>query len=164
MIEHASAGTNLLQGGIQAKGWPIRAMGTHGLDHIGHGENLGLKQDLLVGQPARITRSIQMFMVLIDNIRHRPGKGDVLEDIVADLGMALDDRPLLGGEPGRFGEILRGQGDLADIMEQGGKVQAFDLFFRQAQFAGDGAGQGIDPHLMPPRCRDRVFPRPGPVI
>ena len=50
VVEGAPAVADLLKGGFQADGGSVGAVGTHGLDHVGHGEDLRLEEDVLVGE------------------------------------------------------------------------------------------------------------------
>ena len=63
-------------------------------------------------------------------------RGRVLEDDLADARV-LDDGPPLGrGQRRRLVEDLLGDGDLADVVEQGGDPDPVDLGVGQLELAG----------------------------
>lgn len=90
---------------------------------------------------ARVAAAVEVLVVLVHHLRHRPGKFDVFQDVIASLDVNLDqgvfDLPQLAGEAQDFG----GNVDFADIVNGGGKIDAVDIFLRQAHFLGDALGE-----------------------
>jgi hypothetical protein len=62
----------------------------HRLHHVRHRQDARLEQDFLAFEAPRITAAVHPLMVLAHDLGDRPRKIDVLEDLVALLGMGLD--------------------------------------------------------------------------
>jgi hypothetical protein len=63
------------------------------------------------------------------------------EDVVADLGMRLDDLEFRCRKYARAAQDLGRHVDLADVVDGGAEAQAFEAILRQIQFPADGHAQ-----------------------
>src|ERR1019366_4893713 len=72
---------------------------------------------------------------------------------LAGLRVRLDEHELDVAELPGFGEDFRGNVDLAQIVDRGGKVDAADFLLRQAHLPRDGHRQLADAPLMARRVR-----------
>ena len=57
-------------------------------------------------------------------------EGDALQHVVPRLCVPLDEVELVLAEPARLGEDLRGHGDLAHVVDEGGEPQAVEFAAR----------------------------------
>ena len=111
------------------------------MDHrvvgVGDGHDPGAERDLVGAQAVRVAVA-GVALVVVEDDRHGVlERGGLLEDDLADARV-LDDRPPLGrGQRGRLLEDLLRDGDLADVVEQGGDPDPVDLGLRQLELAGD---------------------------
>ncbi len=96
-----------------------------------------------------IARAVEPLVVLEDDMGHGPGESDVLDHLVADPGMVLDELEFRLRQAAGLGHDLGGGGDLADVVDDAGEAEAFDLVPRQVHVLGDGHGQAGDPLLVP---------------
>ena len=90
-------------------------------------------------------------MVLPDDPRDRPGKGDVLQDIVPCLWVLLDLGVLRLGELRRFVQDLRGKAEFPDIMNDPRHADAVDRLLRMPHLHRDRPRQVCNAPLMT-RC------------
>ncbi len=108
-----------------------------------------------------VPRTIQLFMVLEDRQGHRPGEIHFLQNIVAYLGMEFDDIEFVFGQPARFAQNFRRDGDLTDIMQKSHNPQSFQAFRGQSHLFANGVSQVRHPPLMSRGIRVPGFHRGG---
>src|SRR5665647_2837350 len=122
-----------------------------GRGDVGDGEDPGLRQDVLAGQPPRVARAVEALVVLQHDLGHRAPEVDHLEDVEAGRGRVLDEVELDLAEPARLGEDLGGHGDPAEVVDEAGVAQGVELLAVHAHLPGDGRGQLGDAALVPGR-------------
>ena len=123
-------------------------MRRHRLHHIRHRQNPRLQENLLSRQTQRISRSVQPFMMLPHDPRHRPGKLDVLQDIIPRLRMRLDQAELHLRQLRRFAQDLRRQRDLPDVVEERRHPDSVEILIRKPHLHRDRPRQIRNPPLM----------------
>jgi hypothetical protein len=116
---------DLGEGGLQAQGRPIRPVRRHGLHHVGDGEDASLEQDVLAHQAVRVAGPVHTFMVLRHDLGHRLAEADALEDPGPGPGVLPHEGVLDLAEGGRLAEDLRGDRDLADVVDVAGQGESF---------------------------------------
>ncbi len=93
----AFAALDLGEGRLEGKGTAIRAIGGHGIEGIGHRQDL--RCEVEAPQPPGIAFAVQALVVGKHQLLAPPVFGKLGQDIVANLRMATHDCPFLGGEP-----------------------------------------------------------------
>ncbi len=104
----------------------IRTVRRHGIVRIRDGENSCLFENACAVQAARIARSIDAFMVLVNDLRDGKGRSKLRQYIVADVAMALNESILCSGKLAGFTDDLGRNADLADVMHHGREAQDFE--------------------------------------
>ena len=148
IIELATMLGDFVQRDLDAEAGPVGSMGMHGFDHVGNGDDAGFQQDRIAPETVGVAAAVQALVMLLDNAGNRPGEIDGLEDLVAGLGMLLDEGELQFGEPPRLAEDFGRNPDLADVMDHAGQLDAFDLCLRQLQLPGERHGKLGDAPLV----------------
>ncbi len=92
----------------------VLAMGGEGVKNIGHRDYLACFEDVAPCERLRVAGTIDALMVLVGDIF---GDGDVLEEQVAVVGMALDDCIFFGAQAPWFVQNGFRNHYLADIMK-----------------------------------------------
>ena len=99
----------------------------HRIVRVGDRDDPGAERDVVAAQPERVAvPGVALVMVEDDRDSVLQG-GGLLEDDLADPRMLDDRSPLRRRESGRLVEDLLGNGDLADVVEQGGDSDPVDL-------------------------------------
>lgn len=117
VVAHAAALPDLLQRRFDAQCRAIGPVRDHRLDDVGQGDHARLEQDRPALQTLRITAPVDALMVLQNHLRHRPAERHVLQDVPAGLRVAFDDIEFGRGEPPRLQQNVRGNFDVADIVQ-----------------------------------------------
>ena len=64
-------------------------MRKHGFNNIGRSKDSGLEENIVTLKALGIAGTVHSFMVLIDYHGYRPGKFDVLQNVIGDFGMSF---------------------------------------------------------------------------
>jgi hypothetical protein len=96
----------------------VRALGGHGTEGVGHGDDARLERDVLAGQPVGVAVAVPALVVVEDRGRDRSQRTDLVDQPVADPRVQLHHAELLVGELRRLQEDALADADLADVMEQ----------------------------------------------
>src|SRR5512145_2664442 len=100
----------------------IWAGGNQGIEHIDRTDNLGHLMDVTTLEPVGIAASVPSFMGLPDDLREPLPLGSELADqLIAQLRMLLDQRPLLMSQSTRLGDHGLGHGKQSDVMHEAGE-------------------------------------------
>ena len=94
-------------------------------------------RNLLTFQPIGIAGSIPALVMRTDDGRDGIGKGDALQNFSADLSVDLDFLEFFGRKRSGLVDDVFGNRQLADVVQQSGSAQRFDLLFGETQFFGD---------------------------
>ena len=130
IVELALVCGNLIESHFDTQHRTIRAVRSHGFNDIGNREYLCLLQHCLARQTLRVTAAIQPLMVLQHNLRDGPGKIDALENLVAGMGMSLDQFKFNRDKFAGLAEDFRRNADLAQVMDHCRQMQPVDRLFR----------------------------------
>src|SRR5689334_20789595 len=86
--------------------------------------------------------------MLKDDIGYGPWEFDRLENIVADLGMGLDELVFDGGQLVGLAQNLRRDIDLSKVMDNAGQPETMNLVFGQRHLAADSLCKASNTSLM----------------
>src|SRR6185437_10720652 len=119
-IELVAAATCDLQAGFwKAAALAVRAVGGDGIECVGDGEDARAERNLLAAQSAGIPGAVPGFLMGVDDLRGLAQEGDFADHLIAALAVGTHDLALLRREFAGLEEDTVGNGDLADIMEEG---------------------------------------------
>ena len=124
-----------------------RAIGVRrgeGVVDLGHRDDPGDGRDLGPGQPAWVAAAVDALVVGADDVRHRPVDAEVAQELGADLGMAAYAAPVGLLEHAAALHDAVGERELADVVQQSGRVRELLLARRQAELPGEVAREGGD--------------------
>src|SRR5205807_6719471 len=124
--ESAPPALYFLQSDVHTLGRPVGAVGRHGLDDVGDGDDPCAELDLVAPQTVRVARSVVALVMLGDHSAHGPGELDAGQDVGAGRGVALDQLELGVAEATGTVEDLRRNGDLADVVDGCRHLDAVD--------------------------------------
>jgi hypothetical protein len=110
----------------------------HCLDDIRDRHDARLEQDRLAFQTLRVAAAVHALMVLQRDLRHRPGKLHVLQDVVARLRVPPDQRELSGVQLAGLDKNVQWDRDLADVMQVAGDSQSLLPVRIETEFRTDG--------------------------
>ena len=120
----SSSPLDLGEGLVDPESRTVRPVRGHRLDHVGHRHDSRLEQDRLAFQALGIAAAVHPLVMLQGDVRHRPRKFDMLQNVVTRLRMSLDQHELGCAELAGFGEYLGRDADLADVVQMAGHPQA----------------------------------------
>src|SRR5690606_25010068 len=132
VVALAAPGADFGEGGVEPQGRPVGAVGHHGFDHVGHRHDAGFEADILALEALGVAGAVEALVVLVGDIRHRPGEFHVGEDAVAGDRVILHQPVFDIGEAAGLGEDIGGHGDLADVVDHGAEAHALDAFVVKA--------------------------------
>jgi len=121
-IKDGPVADDLLQGGIDTECGPVRAMGRHGLGHIGNGKYLRLHHNQVAGKALWVSGAVQTLVMLEHCGRYGPRELYFFQNIVPCLGMGLDKKKFIIGKRARFGENFGRNDDFSNLLEIGTAV------------------------------------------
>ena len=148
IVEGASGFQDFVQCFFDPERRPVGSGGGHGLDDISHRDDLCLDQNLASGKAAGVPRSVDPFVVLIDDFGNRVFVLDAFQDFVTFPGMLLQDVVFVVGDLARPAKKLRRHVDFPDIVEQARRMHGADMFIAEIHFGGDRLGQTRHPFLV----------------
>ena len=85
-------------GGGDGEGFAIGAIGDHGVESVGDGENSGAEGDLFTAQAARVAGAVVTFLVREHDFGGFLEEGNAFENGKADFAMFAHDVALFSGE------------------------------------------------------------------
>src|SRR5438067_5225495 len=103
--------------------WPV---GRHRVEGVADEDDPRLERDLLAALAVRIAGAVPVLVAGADDRTHVLEPLDRRDDPLAELGVRLHQRPLLGGQAARLGEDRRGDADLADVVEEGAELEPLE--------------------------------------
>ena len=122
----------------------IGAVGGHGVERVGDGEDARAERDLFAAEAAWIAGAIEALLVGVDDFGGFAEEGDFADHFVAALAVLAHDGHFFGVEPAGFEKDAVGGGDLADVVEEGAAGDDAELVGFDAHGAGEGDGVGGD--------------------
>ena len=138
VVPDTGAFADLGQRRLHAEGGPVGPVRRHRLDHVGDGEDAGLREDGVTAQALRIARAVHALVVLKDHLRHRLVEVDRRQDVVAGLGVLLDEIELDHTQAPGLGQDLGRHRDLADVVDEARQPQPVEVIRRHAHLGRDG--------------------------
>ncbi len=132
----------------------------HRVVRVGDRHDPGAERDVVAAQPEWVAVPGVAFVMVQDDRHGVLEGGGLLEDDLADPRMLDDRSPLRRTESGRLVEDLLGNGDLADVVEEGGDPDPVDLGIGQVEARGHRHDDRGDqrrrlPGVVGARCDDR---------
>ena len=118
----------------------------HHVERVGDGDDAAGERDLLAGEAVRVARAVEPFVVLARGatpVAEPRAQAD--QPLVAGAGMPSDLLPLLGRQLALLVEDLRGNFELADVVQQRGPVQTRRALRIEAELLADEVGVGRAP-------------------
>ncbi len=106
-------------------------MVTNRFNHIRHGDNSGLLTNLIALEAVRVAGTVQTLMVLQNNIKNRPWKLYILENLIALLRVGFNQLELNIGQFSRRIQNLSRNMDFTDVVNTGTKANGGHLFLTQ---------------------------------
>ncbi len=110
---------DLVESDLDSVPWPVGAVRGHGFDDVGYGDDACAYKDLFALEAPRVAGAVHPLVVLADHLGHRPGEVDAGDDVVSGLGVLLDEFELGSGQLAGPAQDLRGDRDLADVVDGG---------------------------------------------
>ena len=105
----------------------IRPLGRHRVVVVDDRQDARADRNVLAGQPLRIALAVPPLVVAQDQRRHRVGERHGGDDLRADLRVDADLLELFLRERSRLRQDVLGHGELADVVQQRGCLDALDL-------------------------------------
>ena len=123
-------------------GHAVRTRPHQSAEGIGHGQDAGVKADMVALEPVRIARTVQAFIHLTDGFQHGQAEIDAGKGAPGVFHMPLQLGPFLGGKRAGLGQQFPGQLDHADLGQAGCRAQGRQGFgVVEAQAVGQGHGK-----------------------
>ena len=135
----------------------------HDLDGVGDRDDACAERDVGAGDAVRVAEAVPPLVVVTHDRPRRREQVERLEELVADLGMRLDDPPLLVVERRRLEQHPVRDADLADVVEDRSEADRLDLLLGKLEQLRDPDGERREPLAMTVQvgvaCLDRVGER-----
>ena len=130
--------------GINRHRLVIRARRRQGAEVVHEAQDAGAERDVLALEAARIAAAVPSLVMTENQRRDRIGKRHRRDDVGADLRVGLDLLELFRRERARLRENVVGYGELADVVEQRGRLHRLHLDLGHPELARDS--RGVDLH------------------
>ena len=104
--------------------------------------------DLLSGDAVRIAGAVEALVVVADRRDRVLEEAEAVDDARALVGMALHERPLVGGQARGLQQDRVGDGELPDVVEERRVPEKVELGLRKPQLPADGQGELLDAARM----------------
>src|SRR5207237_1350242 len=136
----------LLHHVLQRQSAPVLTVGSESIQVVDSRQDTCSYGNFCTLQSHRIAGAIPLLVVGADDGHDRVRKADAFQNLCPDQGVNLHLLELFGSEASGFGDNVLGDGKLANVVQQGGRVQGFQLGAANAQFLGDF--DGVDAHTL----------------
>jgi len=117
---------------LKREGAAIGAVGSDGVESVGHGEDSGADGNLLGFQAAQITAAIETLVMRANQFRGIREKGNLFDQVKSDLHVTLHEHAFFVGEGTWFEENAIGESKFADVVEVSAHCDGFVLALRKA--------------------------------
>ena len=124
---------------------PIRPLGGHRLEGVGHVEDPGELRDLVADQAVRIARAVVPLVVVANDRQLRGELRDRRDDLGAEHRMGVHHHPLVARQPVLLLEDAVGHADLADVVEEAAPLEGLELRLRDVHLLADVDGDRLHP-------------------
>src|SRR3954462_1898904 len=132
-------------GFLAAQPLAVGPVGGHRVERVADQDDPRLVRDLLAGLAVGVAGAVPALVAAPDDGANLGEPLDRLEDPLAELGVHLDDRALLGRERARLEQDAGRDPDLADVVEQGAQLEALQLRALEAHRLANSHGHVGDP-------------------
>ena len=132
------------EGGFGADGPPVGVARGHHVVGVCGGDDAGAEGDLLARDARGVAAAAEALVVIEDDLGHGAVALDALHEFGALLGVELDQLPFLVRELAIREQDGVGKDELADVVQQRGRVDQVVLALGQPQHLGDVAGVARD--------------------
>ena len=137
VIHDAAVFFDLAAAGSAGHGGAVAAAAHHRIDGVRHGNDARPRRDVMPRQPVRVAAAIPPLMVMAHQYGNFFKIVDFAQDFIPGHGMAAHFLPFGPGQrPGLAQDGIR-HGDLADVVQVGGHVDAGRLVLVQAEGGGE---------------------------
>ena len=131
-----------LERALGRPGGAVDAVGDERVVDVADREDPRVQRQLLLGQAARVAAAVEALVMVGDEVANGGGEAaELLEQAPAGLGVALDLRVLLVGQPGGLAQDLQRHGELADVVQQPADGQVAARRGRQLELLADLGGE-----------------------
>lgn len=120
-------------GGVQGRGLVVRPVRHQRVKVVDGREDARAERDLFGLEAGRVPPTVPPFVMAQDERHDGIREGHAADDFRADLRMNADLLELFLGERARFGQDVLGHGELADVVQQRGGLDALDLGLGHAE-------------------------------
>ena len=121
---------------FQLHGGLVGAVGGHGVERVGDGDDARHQRDLIALQSVGIAVAVHVFVVQFDARQHVLQLRDRAHDVGALGGVLLHQFEFLGGERAGLLQHAIVHADLADVVQQGGDAQLVEVLGARGPVAG----------------------------
>ncbi len=148
-VETAARPGQYLAGGlIERHGFFVDATGHHRVKGVGQSRYSGGERDGVAGSPAKVTRAVPVFVVILDKIEGQRVYTDRVEQLRADLYVFFDDLEFVFCQRTGLSDDAGGDSRLAYIVQGGVQEEFADFGLRQAEQAPQQGRVSSDPADM----------------
>ena len=126
--------------GVEAHRLVIRALRHQRVEIVDDRQDACAERDVLALQPGGIPLAVPALVMAEDQRRHRVRERDGADDVGADLRVRADLLELFGRERPRLRQDVLGHGQLADVVQQRGRLDSLDVVLGHPERAGERRG------------------------
>ena len=123
--------------GVEAHGLVIRPLRHQRVEVVDDREDARAERNVVAPKSGGIALAVPPLVMAQNQRRHRIRERHRAHDVGADLRMRADLLELLGRQRTRLREDVLGHRELADVVQQGGRLDALDFVLRHAHRARD---------------------------
>src|SRR5579859_3011571 len=129
-----------LQGEFQFHRCLIRAIGGHGVESVGDGDDAGHHRNLRRGEAVGIAAAVHVFVVQLDAGQHFLQLGNGAHDVGAFDGVLLHQFEFFRSQSAGFFENAIVDADFSDIVQERGDAQLVEVHIGKAEFTANERG------------------------
>ena len=133
----------------------IRPIRGHRIEMVDDRQDPRAERNLVAAQTERIAFAVPALVVTQNQRRDRIGERHRADDLGADLRVNADLLELFRRQRSRLGQDVLRNGELADVVQQGGRLHALDLALAHAERARQA--RRVDLHAADVRMRGLIL-------
>ncbi len=133
-----------VEGVVGGSGGAVDAGGEHGVEGVGDVDDAGAEGDVFAGELVGVAVSVPAFVVVADGGDGVLEEAEAADDAGAFFGVGLDGVAFVGGEGAGFEEDGVGDGEFADVVEEGCVAEEVEFGVESPRTVADGEGELLD--------------------
>ncbi len=122
----------------------MRPVAGHGDEGVGNGQDAGADGDLCTVDAVGIAAAVVLLVMVSDDGHDRIREVDAFQNLGADQRVGFELFELFAGEFAGLGDDVFGDGQFADVVEQGGGLQRLQVLSGYAEFTAEFHGVDLD--------------------